>query len=82
VLNVAVPLLNVPVPSVLVPSRNVTVPLGALALEPVNATVAVSKTDCPVFDGFGDAVKAVVVAIFTGKLKTADVLVTKFVSPA
>jgi hypothetical protein len=51
----------------------------------VELTVAVNVTDCPTFDGFGDAPKDAVVTAFveafTVCVSAADVLAVKFESP-
>ncbi len=61
----------------------VMLPVGAPAPGEVAETVAVKLTDCPNTEGFGAAVKLVVVAALLTTCDTAgvDVLVVKSVSP-
>jgi hypothetical protein len=62
VVSVAVSaLLNVPVPKVVLPSKNVTLPVAVPAPGETGATVAVSVTDWPKFEGLDVTLNAVVV---------------------
>jgi hypothetical protein len=62
VVNVAVsPLLSVLVPNATFPSENVTLPVAVPAPGATGATVAVSVTDWPKFEGLGATFNAVVV---------------------
>ena len=66
-------------PSSVAPSKKFTLPAGVPADEP---TVAVSATDWPNVDGFGEAAKVVVVgAGLTTCNRTAEVDVAKLVVP-
>ena len=64
---------QVPVPRTFVPSLNVTDPFGVPPYRAV--TVAVSVTDCPYTEGFGEEISAVVVgALFTTCVTAREVL--------
>jgi hypothetical protein len=77
VLYVATPPPSVPVPSVVLPSLNVTVPVAAGGV-----TVAVKVTDAPKPEGFAeDATVVVVLALLTGWVSVAEVLVLSLASP-
>jgi hypothetical protein len=78
VLYMAIPLLTLPLPSVVLPSLNVTVPVAV-----VDETVAVNVTEEPKADGFDDDKSVVVVlALLTVCVRTVEVLLLQFESPA
>jgi hypothetical protein len=61
----------------------VTVPDAVPEPGEATVTVAVSVTDCPYTDGFGELATVVVVeALFTVWVEGSDVVLMKFVSPA
>src|SRR2546428_12514978 len=64
-LNEALPLTSVAVASTVAPSLNVTVPLGTPVPGATGLTTAVSVTAWPMTEGFGGAVRLVVVCEFT-----------------
>jgi hypothetical protein len=72
VVRLALPADSATVPSGVAPSMNVTLPVGVL---PAPVTVAVNVTDWPNVLGLGEAVRAVVVALWlTVCVCTGDVL--------
>src|SRR3954465_2827095 len=80
--RVATPLLSEEVPSEVVPLKNWTCPVGVPTPLLAPATVAVSDTDWPEFEGFGVVVTVVVLsALVTVTLTGADVLAAKLLPP-
>lgn len=82
VVNVAFPLPSDIVCKTVAPSLNVTEPAGVPLPGGTAATVAVSVTDWPSFDGFNEEVNVVeVAALLTVCVKAEDVMVLKFALP-
>jgi hypothetical protein len=68
-------------PSTTDPSWNVTMPDGLVDWLGTGATVAVKVTVCPTFDGLGDEVSVVVVALAWTFCMSRALPVLKFASP-
>jgi hypothetical protein len=82
VVRLAVPPERFALPRVVVPSLKVTVPVGVPLPGAITLTVAFRVTDWFNADGFGVAVRAVVVeGTFTACVTAVDVLARKLVAP-
>ena len=81
VTNEALPLTSVTVASTVAPSLKVTVPVGTPVPGATGLTTAVNVTAWPITEGFGGAVRLVVVCELTTWVTAGEVLVRKFWLP-